>query len=538
MSFDTERLYGLLPAIHRIRDAEQGYPLREFLAILAEQVAALDENIDQLYDDQFIETCAQWVVPYIGDLIGYRALHGVAPGVASSRAEVANTIRYRRRKGTAAMLEQLARDVTGWPARAVEFFERLGWTQYMNHRRHAAHYAPDLRHHERLLWQDSAFETTARTVNVRHIARGGGRHNIPNIGLFLWRLQAFALTRSPAIPDFVADPGGRLFRLDPLNTDKPLYTLPRTETEITHLAEPLDVPLAIPLRYLVGRIGDYYGPDRSVFLEFAGANPGDAPTAIAGSDIVICDLSDIPGGWAHVQQLTPSQVGLDPERGRIAFGTAPTTPVLASFHYGFARAMGGGEYERRLAAAPEPVRTVSGGAALQAELDAVSSGGSVQVNDSGRYAETLAITVDAGATVTLRAHDGARPLLASGGDVLLNLAPESTLIIDGWVISGGALSMAAAGDDGRRSLIMRHCTLVPGHQPDLPPGPPVEPSLRIAHPFADIQIEDSIVGPLQIAAGAQVVLRDSIVDATGPQMPAYHAPDDPLRAGVDLRAER
>src|SRR5512142_472725 len=128
-------MYGLLPAIYRIRDAEQGEPLKALLAVIAEQASLVEENLDQLYDDQFIETCADWVTPYIGDLIGYRALHGVARGVASPRSEVANTIRYRRRKGTASMLEQLARDVTGWDAAVVEFFERLGWNQYMNHTR-------------------------------------------------------------------------------------------------------------------------------------------------------------------------------------------------------------------------------------------------------------------------------------------------------------------------------------------------------------------------------------------------------------------
>ena len=37
-----------------------------------EQVAVLEDDLEQLYDDQFIETCAEWVVPYIGDLVGYR----------------------------------------------------------------------------------------------------------------------------------------------------------------------------------------------------------------------------------------------------------------------------------------------------------------------------------------------------------------------------------------------------------------------------------------------------------------------------------
>ena len=78
-----------------------------------------------LYDNWFIETCDEWVVPYIGDLLGVRPIRAVESAGVSARAYVANTIAYRRRKGTAVVLEQLARDVTGWPARAVEFFTRL-----------------------------------------------------------------------------------------------------------------------------------------------------------------------------------------------------------------------------------------------------------------------------------------------------------------------------------------------------------------------------------------------------------------------------
>ena len=57
----AERLYGLLPAVYRLRDAEQGEPLRALIAAFAQEFAALEENVDQLYDDQFIETCADWV---------------------------------------------------------------------------------------------------------------------------------------------------------------------------------------------------------------------------------------------------------------------------------------------------------------------------------------------------------------------------------------------------------------------------------------------------------------------------------------------
>ncbi len=58
------------------------------LGVFARELDALEENLEQLYDDQFIETCAEWVAPYIGELIGYRSLHGAraAHGLAARRS--------------------------------------------------------------------------------------------------------------------------------------------------------------------------------------------------------------------------------------------------------------------------------------------------------------------------------------------------------------------------------------------------------------------------------------------------------------------
>ena len=53
--------------------------MHALVSLIAQEFEALEENVEQLYDDQFIETCDEWVAPYIGDLIGYRPLHGVAP---------------------------------------------------------------------------------------------------------------------------------------------------------------------------------------------------------------------------------------------------------------------------------------------------------------------------------------------------------------------------------------------------------------------------------------------------------------------------
>ena len=130
MSAPARTLYDLLPAVYRLRDAEAGEPLRGLLAVLQEQLDAVDADVAALYENWFIETADRWVVPYLGDLVGTRTLATAAleddtgllclPWRFSQRAYVANTIGYRRRKGTIAVVEQVALDVTGWPARAVE----------------------------------------------------------------------------------------------------------------------------------------------------------------------------------------------------------------------------------------------------------------------------------------------------------------------------------------------------------------------------------------------------------------------------------
>ena len=62
------------------------------LAGVDEQVELLAADIDSVWDDLFIESCADWAVPYIGALVG------LPPD--AERLEVAYAIALRRRKGT------------------------------------------------------------------------------------------------------------------------------------------------------------------------------------------------------------------------------------------------------------------------------------------------------------------------------------------------------------------------------------------------------------------------------------------------------
>ena len=74
MNDTLDRLYQLLPMLYRQRDELAGEPLRALLRVVAEQVNVVEEDIARLYENWFIETCQEWAVPYIGDLLGYTLL--------------------------------------------------------------------------------------------------------------------------------------------------------------------------------------------------------------------------------------------------------------------------------------------------------------------------------------------------------------------------------------------------------------------------------------------------------------------------------
>jgi hypothetical protein len=513
--------------LDRLRQSALGGPLANLLAVFAEQIAVLQEDLDQLYDDQFIETCADWVVPYIGELLGSHALHGIAT-IASPRAEVAHTIAYRRRKGTVPVIEQVARDVTGWNASAVEFFQRLIVTQYMNHIRPHCVAAPNLRRWEPLERIGTAFDPVMRTIDVRRITRQRGRYNIPNVGVFLWRLDAYPLSGSPA-----AKLDAQRWRFHPLGIDQPLITNPVTEDEITHLATPLNVRQPIGRRVLNARLADYYtGADNVTrSLRLYDDSTGSLQP-VDPSRVRVCNLDDDGAGWAHV---SPSGIyTIDPLLGRIALppGLPVGVNVRVDFHYGFSAELGGGEYERAASfetaqAPPQLLRVPDEHATIQAALTALGGAGVVEITDSGRYAETLSIHTGVDQRVELRAANNHRPTLILSGPMTLAGAARSEIRLNGLLIAGAGLRAMASGSNELRRLHIAHCTLVPGLKlsPDCTPLSPAEASLTADLRDLKITIERSIVGGLRVDAAAKVSARDSIIDATATTGVAYAALD-------------
>jgi hypothetical protein len=517
MPYSTEQLYRLLPAIYRVRDAERGYPLRGLIAVLAEQAAVMEEDIARLYENWFIETCDEWVVPYIGDLLGARGLHSLSEAGFSQRARVAHTLGHRRRKGTASMLEQLARDTTGWPARVVEYFQLLETTQYANHIRLQNLRTPDLRDANALELLDGPFDTIAHTADVRHIDLARGKHNIMNVGLFLWRLRAFPVLQAPAFAH-----GSGQFSFNQLGFDAPLFNHPWTETDPAHLADETNVPA--PLRRLALEAAlsaedneeRYYGESLSLHIWRDGM-------PVPRSQIVACNL----GGWQH--RPHSGSVCVDPVLGRIAFpaGEEPAA-VQVTYHYGFAGEVGGGCYARSpLDPAPARVRyAIAKSSPLDSLGKAISRWATdgrpnavFEIQDNAVYDESISLLIPPAVSVEIRAADQRRPVLRLTDPLRIRGAlsaesghPGGELIIDGLLITGNAVEVLP-GD--LQQLHVNHCTLVPGWAltPAGDPVAPKQPSLiargngRLA-----VSIARTISGRLMLAEVERMTLTDSIVD--------------------------
>jgi hypothetical protein len=476
-------------------------------------------------------------VPYIGDLVGARGV-SVFPGSSlTERAFVANTIRYRRRKGTAAVLEQLARDLTDWDASVVEYFQLLATTQYMNHIRLENLSVANVSDSKSLDFINTPFDKVTRTVDVRRIEPRRGKYNIPNIGIFLWRLGSYSVTNASA---FKVD--DRRYLFDALGKDIQLYNDPQTEKEITHLAEPVNVPLPLPRRVLHRYLSAYYGPGKSLLLNVNGQDVPSTESSPPTSQFSarICDLSDLKDavgnviGWAH---MPTDKIAIDPVLGRIAFpATSPPAPaptsVRVTYHYGFSAEMGGGEYARQhtFISAGADVKVPDPQPTIQQALNQVAaSGGVVEITNNDTFFETPSVRVESSEKkeIELRAADGRRPLLALSGDLAITGGEGGEVTLNGLLIAGRVrvpLTDSSGNPNKIARVRFRHCTLAPDALPaisSIGASPPIEAPAQPAAPrilvdLADtiIEIDHCIVGAIRAVAGAQVIIRDSIVDAT------------------------
>lgn len=566
-----DRLYTLLPAIHRLRDQERGQPLRALLQVIAEQVNLIEDDIARLYDNWFIETCEDWVVPYIGDLIGYEPVAAAQSSLAPTcwpagrsrlllpRREIANTLRYRRRKGTLALLESLARDVAAWPARAVEF-ERLLARATGTAALTGSATQVDVRALPSLPDPSTAFDQLTHLPDVRRInsERSQGRYDVPNVGLFVWRLRSYSITRAPA--RCVEDVGPNCYTFSVLGNDAPLFNRPRAEEDAGPIAGPLDVPEPIDCRHLTDHIdvggqrdaiasADYYGlrdvAGRKVAQSIA-IWAEDWPPRSATSDGLVPRERIIPADLTNWTYVPPKgRIAVDPVLGRIAFPVRqlPKRGVSVSYYYGFSADIGGGEYDRPLLQ-KEGARVirVEGTDELQAALapwkPQQSEDGTdapnpeqpkhavIEIADSGVYVLPVNIYLGHNHSLQIRAAQRTRPVLRLldwqtelPDNLMIAGERGSRFTLDGVMVAGRGVQI----ERNVRSVTIRHSTLVPGWslEPNCDPQRPAEPSIEVVDTNTCVVIEHSIVGSIQVnnsevsADPIPIRISDSIVDATG-----------------------
>src|SRR5204863_3826560 len=260
-------------------------------------------------------------------------------------------IRSRRRRGTLALLEEVARDTAGWPSRAVEFFRLLSAMPTINSPFRRRGRLVDVRDLAVLDLLDGPFDRLAHTVDIRRVisSHTPGRFNVTSVGLFVWRLKEYSVSvgQSACLEDDGL-PHADTFSF--LGNDAPLFARTQPETDPTHIADETNLP--VPIRRFAFEqdiksaqahnqvSSQYYGEGKSLRI-WTGDNEDITQTSIKPvplSRIVAANLSD----WNRYQ--TPQGlVAVDPVLGRIAFHPAESPDgVWASYYYGFSADIGGG----------------------------------------------------------------------------------------------------------------------------------------------------------------------------------------------------
>lgn len=534
----AQRLWALLPEVYRTDDTDASGaagPLQELLNRVGAQAAVVRRSLDRLWADQSIETCDDWVIPYIGDLLGTNLINGL--DARGQRLDVAKTIYYRRRKGTLAVLEELAHDVTGWPAQLVESFRRLARTRHgLDPMVGAAALVrkeglvgaltgtpagglADLRNVHGATLTGSAFDEYFHSVDVRRGRGALGHFGIPKLLVFLWRLTSFPITAGT--PVAVAGCPGQ-FVFDPTGREIPLF-LPQP----AHPDDDADGWTASSEWQVPGPITS--GLEQALETEGPPAPPTPFGYAVTGADI--------DTAW--------------PELGRFKVTTANPERLTVDYQYAFSAAagtlyVGAGPYDRlSIDDPPEqtgPVTKVSGGTGLAAALGALASTSTLVIDDSLTYTD-VPPNLGTGTPITavlVQAANERRPVLrptaGNPPEWVFTGTDGAQLTIDGLLISGCDIVLRGSFDTVRITA----CTLDPGtlHRGELASavdGVLLRPTTIWIERGPDdsavrqLLIDHSIVGPIRTRYGGAVetlTITDSIVQAIPATVGPQYSPAD------------
>ncbi len=568
-SYFREKIWEMIPAYYRHEDGIADNPgvLRAIVHIVAGQAAELRRGHDQLWQDQFIDLCRDWAVPYIGDLLATRLLSSL--NSRGRRVDVAKTIYYRRRKGTLGVLEELIGDITGWEGKVVESFRRLARTRHgldpILQRDQLGRISgtpaggvPDLRQPWGAQRLQTPFDEYYHTPDFRRHRGWQGRYNIPKLALHLYRIKA---NRIDSATPFQLD--GLRFSYDPSGRDIHLFS-PRERADNWHnwtsiTAWQLPAPIACRLLNhaefrltgsLLTDLQQNFGVSASAIdklrqlggerirgearlqtllslmnepsLLVAAANrrlvngalvadcgrQGLVPNAIAvydaGTSLRPAELAGADlGNWPVAD--TGRRALVDPARGRLQLFGADPQPLSVDYHYGFAADIGAGSYARPAVEAYEADTEISGGGAIGASR--LHNQGTTQINDNRTYGplpDKLNIL-----SLALQAANGRRPYARLEANWILrcsNGSEDAHVRLDGlWLgASDSPREIILRGAGDFEQVTIRNCSLDPGGARDIA-GDLVWPvRLVIENSVETLRIESSIVGQIVLRGGGLV----------------------------------
>ncbi|HEV3037638.1 MAG TPA: hypothetical protein VHA33_07630 [Candidatus Angelobacter sp.] len=470
----ADKLWAMVPAIYRTLDSatlDQSGPLRELVNRIGAQAAALRRSIDRLWEDQSIETCDDWVIPYIADLLATNLVDGL--DARGQRLDTAKTVYYRRRKGTVAILEEITSDITGWDAKIVEFFRRMARTRHgldpeigmplgtaypdelqsaeglvgSTTRTGIGGFA-DLRNAYGASKAHSAFDEFFHTADFR-LGRGmRGWYNIPRLGVFLWKLESLGVDQTTPVP--VLGCAQPTFTFDPTGRQIPLFAL-ATRTFKNRFGDSWVSPQEFQLPVMISRFLlaehflDLYKTSLGVYRK-------------PGLDYELVQNTIRDG------KVQADKMKLYPEVGTFKITDGAPGPFFGTYHYGFSSRIGAGPYDRRvlgeeLSPITAPQSPATGGGILAIS----ASSGTTTISDSLTYTSVNDVT---GITqLTVRAANEKRPLLRLEKAWTLNGAQGGQLFLEGLFISGkdssgSGTDIVLSGNFDAVTLIC--CTFDPG----------------------------------------------------------------------------
>jgi hypothetical protein len=563
------KLWQLLPAVYRTLDAATPGvpgPLQELVNRIGTQTATVRRSIDRLWENQSIETCDDWVVPYIGDLLATRLVSCL--DARAQRLDVAKTIYYRRRSGTLGLLEELAADIAGRDARAVEFFRRLGRTRHQfdppigNAFASAAPawskkttYAPG----QIVTNLGNAYQCIDGGLSAAAGGPAGTGTSITD-GSVTWSFYQTAASLAPAVIEGLAGasshtPAGGFADLrnayGAANTGSAFDEFAHTADlrqgaqslgwyNISHLGvfiwwlQSFVIQAATPVSNGQSPPCLTFDPSGRQMTLFA---PASRTSASFGDDWVSPDAWQLPvpvpdalwnaypdqlypsafwvgvGGGTSPAPLSRDQLRIYPERGLFSFIGAPPEDLVSHYHFGFMSTIGAGGYPSTLVepiATPVALTTVTGGTGLEGALTAVAGDATVRITDSLTYLGPTGTLALPNALLVLIAQDQERPMIrwAGGGATWTIEGSGNSLVLQGIWLQGADIVLTGSFD----TVSLRLATLDPGSEGEdgaligvAIDGTPLAPvHLWIEASIGTLALERCITGPIRTRNGGAI----------------------------------